>query len=517
MKDYGNSGLRKKEDLEIKDISLPGREKDTPRLYISAEPDVPHLSDIQEPQMVVLIGAGRAGTKFLQSYLDDHKDILMIPGYPLLYLYPHFDNWCKQFSENLLWDRIIDLFCEKHASVLDSRKVPGLSGLERLGLNKDQHIEINEEMFRRYLKIILKNVPIKRRSFLLAVHYTYGLCKQWDLRTKKILLYHMHDPQFLPKLVEDFPALKLVCMTRNPQTSLHSMVRSFTIVDQAKLNFSDSLRLTGRNFWLACYQQFYTFNHLRNYLEETQAVAVRLENLQDIEQTMRPLADWLGVDFSESMLKSTFDGKIWWGDVATTKQTSGFNADILSDNWKKSISRFDLFVIEGIYLHFFEMYNYDRLVYKHDTSINRLLLIFAILALGKAEWHIIGFYFDPRTHMRFIRAAFNESGERALRKDYTWNATYLYKWTYRDLRLWRKRWYEKFIDFTNGRLGENPHSLYVSGLITFGRILYTGVQYIRFWIAIFIFPVHIFRRWRIYYITLWKRMRGHVFLPPLLN
>jgi len=54
-----------------------------------AEPlEVPDFFDIPEPRMVALVCSGRAGTKILQSYLDSHESIQMIPGYPLLYLYP---------------------------------------------------------------------------------------------------------------------------------------------------------------------------------------------------------------------------------------------------------------------------------------------------------------------------------------------------------------------------------------------------------------------------------------------
>ena len=51
------------------------------------------VSEVPEPRMVALVGTGRAGTKILQSYLDGHENILTIPGYPLMYLYPHWQSW----------------------------------------------------------------------------------------------------------------------------------------------------------------------------------------------------------------------------------------------------------------------------------------------------------------------------------------------------------------------------------------------------------------------------------------
>lgn len=480
-------------------------------------PKAPRLSEIKEPQVAALVGVGRTGTKFLQSYLDNHQNVLMVPGYPLMYLYPHFDDWCKQFSESLSWERIIGLFCEKHASVLDSRKVRGLSGLERLGPERNEHIEIDEPMFREYLRAILDGFPVRRRSFLLAVHYAYGLCKKWDLKSKTVLFYHIHCPGSLPELVEDFPDLKLIYMVRDSGATLHSMIRMLGVVDRAKLNMTDSLRLLGRTFWLSCSYQFDTFDCLKDYLDEKQARTVRLDDLCGLEYTMRNLAGWLEIDFNETMLKSTFDGKLWWGDAATVKSANGFNNDALSDKWKKSISKFDLFVIEGVSFHFFEKYKYKRIMYKHDTFINRILLFLAILAPTKIEWKIMGIYLDPRTHLRFIAAAFNESREKVPRKDYTWNATYLYKWTYKSLELWRARWHERFLDFTDKRFKQNHSPRYVPAVACISRILYVVVQYARFWAAILMFPVYIFKRWCIYYRSFWKRINKRVFLPRLLN
>jgi len=478
---------------------------------------VPHFSDLQEPQMVTLFGSGRAGTKFLQSYLDDHENILMIPGYPLMYLYPHFNDWCKKFSEELSWDLIIDLFCEKHASVLDSRKVLGLSGLERLGPGQNEHIEINEQMFRDFLKTMLDGLPICRRTFLLAVHYAYGLCKQWDLASKNILFYHIHAPQSLPELVNDFPNLKLIYMVRDPRASIHSGVRAVDISDQAKLNPTDSMRLMGRNFWILCRHQFDARHRLSSYLDQTQAAIVKLESFENVDHTMEHLADWLGIDCTQNILKSTFDGKLWWGDYGSTTAANGFNANVLSGKWKKSITKFDLFVIEGIEFDFFERYKYNRLAYKHDTFMNRLILIFAILFPSKIEWERVGFCFNPRVHLSFIRAASDEASGRTPRQDYTWNATYLYKWTYTDLRLWHKRWYERFLELANERFGKNRRGPYASFVIVISRLLYVGVQYGRFWMAILTFPACVFKRWSIYYGCLWRRVRKGAFLPRLLG
>ena len=48
---------------------------------------------LQEPQMVALVVGNASGSKLLQSFLDGHNEVISIPGYPLVYFYPHWNEW----------------------------------------------------------------------------------------------------------------------------------------------------------------------------------------------------------------------------------------------------------------------------------------------------------------------------------------------------------------------------------------------------------------------------------------
>ena len=479
---------------------------------------IPRIANIKEPQVVALVATFRAGTKILQSYLDQHPNILMIPGYPLLYLYPHWSTWRQQFSSDFTWERAIDLFCEKHASVLDSRQIPGFSGLERLGPHKDEHIEIDEQLFRSSLESMLEGLPVSRRTFLLAIHYSYAVAKGWDLNMKSVLLYHSHDPHFLKPLAEDFPDLKVLTMARNPRASLHSATRLYRIIDDAKLNATDSLLYASRSCRLACYHHFSVLDNLGSFLENGQVTSFKLESLyRDLEQGMRRVTDWLGIDFSQGMLQSTFDGKLWWGDVATQVPVNGLDPSAVSERWKESLNKIDAFVVEGICYHLLEEYDYEKSAYRCDTPLNRLLLFFAILLPSKAEWKTAGFYLDPRTHARFLRAAFEEGAGRVALKDYTWNATYLYKWTYLDLKLWQPRWHQRLLRFAENLRRSGGRRPMTSGVTALGCAAYVTTRYLRFWTAIVTLPLQIFLRWNIQYRSLRRRLWGTSFLPKLLK
>ena len=44
---------------------------------------------------VFLANFSGSGSKLLQAQLSNSKNIFTIPAYPLLYFYPHFNEWKK--------------------------------------------------------------------------------------------------------------------------------------------------------------------------------------------------------------------------------------------------------------------------------------------------------------------------------------------------------------------------------------------------------------------------------------
>ena len=480
---------------------------------MSEDPSIPSFDEIPEPQVVALVAAARAGTKVLQSFLDGHEELLMVPGYPLMYLYPHWSDWVQTHAANLSWSLLIELLCEKHASILDSRKVRGLTGMDRLGETQNEYVKIDEDFFRTALRQLLGAAPIARRTFLLAVHYAYGLCQGQDIRKCPVLFYHLHFPGYLRELYEDFPDLKVVNNIRNPIASVHAGARMSSTVNDSKLNLSDALIYSGRNYRISSQIHFSIFHRLA-YLGEDRFALIKLENLhRDLEGCMRRFASWLGIQFTQDLLQSTFDGKLWWGDVKNKEPVNNLDPKAMTDKWKKSLSRIDVFVIEGICYDFLNRYDYSLIVYKKDCLLRRLLVGLCILWPNKAEWKQLAFYLNPASHIRLLFHALNESTGKTPLKDYTWNGTYLYKWTYLDLKLWSPRWYNRFA-------ASGPEGVSVPQKIedvSLRGLIYVGVIYARFWWAIITYPMELVRRYRIYYGQFFRRLKKKEFMPKLLE
>ena len=463
---------------------------------------LPRCDEIPEPRLVVLVHAARAGTKLFQSFIDGHPEILMVPGYPLMYLYPHWDLWQRQYGAALTWPQLIDLFCEKHASVIDSRAVRGLSGLDRLGAG-DEALVIDGDTFRRQLAALLEGLPIRRRTFFLAVHYAYGVCTGRDPRTQAVLFFHAHHPPYVEDLAKDFPDLRVIDMVRLPVASLPSTARALAMVDEQKLNATDAAIVSTRAFRLANMLEFDELHRLAAWVPGEHVVAVRLEDVHaDLEGTMRRIAAWMGVGFDPCMLDSTFGGKRWLGDVTNVTPVSGPDPNAMSDKWRKALDPLDQYVIEGACHRFYATYGYEQERYRADTPFQRLKLRLAALLPMGPERRALARLLAPAAHGAFLRAAYAEACGNPARKDYTWNGTYLFKWTYVDLELWRPGLHDRVL---------------AAGLqAPIAASLYTAIQYLRYWGAILTMPVEILRRRRLQLGRLDRRCHAADFLPQPL-
>ena len=429
--------------------------------------------DIPIPTMIGLVEGNGSGAKLLQALLDGHEQLYMIPAYPLLYFYPHWDSWEKQFKRIWRWETIIDLFCEKHASVLDSRKIPGHNGLTTLGKSQNEYISIDEKLFRSYLFQLLSEEKIHRKTFLLAVHYAYSLAKGEELSSKRVLLYHIHSNEYLVKyLLVDFPSLKAIAMIRDPRPNIERRVKSsLWNVDEAKLNPSDAMIYRGRAYGLLCKHIVY------NALKQMEGISywniklIRHEDLvQNLETIMKKLSDFIEIDFTRQLLEITFDGKLWWGDkVYGMTPTNQVNPDIISKNWMHSINDIDCYVIEGILFDFFLKYKYTPYKYINDDMMNRLKLMMLLFIPSSIERKVFKEYWRLSNHINLIKKSWRESYDLSFFKDYSSSATYRYKYAYMDLKLWQSRWYKNRLRGPFGRKAP--------------RIIYTAVQYFKYLFA----------------------------------
>ncbi len=466
------------------------------------------FSDIKEPDLFALVFYKGGGTKLFHSYLDSHPEIYNIPAFPLLYFYPHWRQWQEQYQEVWDWETIIHIFCLKHASVINSSKIPGLSGLAGLGEGQNENIAIDGEEFRRHLKNLLREEPVRRRTFLLSVFYAYALCKGEDLTTKKAMLWHHHMIPYLEDFLSDFPDAKIMGMIRDPRIKIYSMVQQDIKTDLIKLSLTDAMIYRSNVFYQQIKVLLITTLHFLRLKVPGGVYFVRHEDLaSDLSRVMKRVADLTGIKFQDSMLECTFDGKLWWGHEIHAMPKVGQAASdaerakkmsqealkrVLSTSWQKQKPGWEIFVLEGLDYDFLKEYGYTPLYYKQDTWGERLALCAAVWVPFRMEIEDTWFYLNPANHIKLITAAWQEATGTLKRKYYGFSATYLFKHSYKAFHLWNKPWLVQKIE-----------------RVPVLNVIYT---YLRFWLAICLLPLLYLRRIALFYYIFFRRLFKGSFL-----
>lgn len=291
---------------------------------------------------VLLLTGGRSGSDFLQSLFDNHSEILQFPG-PL-----KFD---KQFIKifNLKSDiEIAKYFIETNKHFFDSR----LNKIERhdkLGLSKKEFYTVDKKIF---IKKFLKYYKLSNKSnyeLVAALHKAYSK----NLDKRKLVFIHIHLFEFLKnyiKYVGINKNLKILLTFRDPLVSMCSTINHW-------LEYKKGIVLTPRNLFTNIDLHFNNFNNL-HFLRKN----IRVINLEDLHKssslTLKKICKYLKINFKNSMLKSTYHNKKWWGDAISNKFLNGLNKKFKNNFDYKLFNEKEIFYLETRLFFIIKKYNY---------------------------------------------------------------------------------------------------------------------------------------------------------------
>ena len=474
----------------------------------------PKFAEIAEPAMIALSEGNGSGTKVYQSFLDGHPQLYMVPGYPLMYFYPHWGQWTEE-GKTRDWATLIDAFLYHHPSLLDSREMPGSETLDRLGEGQNEWLTLDEGLFRGFLARILENQSISSRTFLLAVHYAYAFARGEDLSEKRALVFHIHVHHYIKKyLVADFPLAKTIAFTRDPRANCERRVEnSINKPNSLRLRPSDQTLLRTRSY--ALITQF-----MLNGLDELDCspldhlAVVRHEDLfLRLEETMRASAEFMGVRWDAQLLEPTFGEKVWrttYYDMAVSQKV---NPEVVSQKWRESLNSLDWYVLEGLNFDLLHRYGFDTAKYREDHWLNRLVLAFAILIPSVIERREFYRLMLPSNWIHFTRQCLAEARGVVPLGDYFRNSFYRHKWTNQGLALHRRRFY---VEPLRAALEKKAESGWGSLELVLVQALYVAAGQVRYFKTCLTYPAVIGRRVKLSFAALKRRALNQRVLPALL-
>ncbi len=326
-----------------------------------------------------LFPVGRSGSILLQSLLDSHKEILMIPR-----LFNYYSDW-NEFSKHINTPEIL---VEK---VLASEFISkDWNYTNYLGENQNESFDLKKDEFSKVLLEILNKLgKIDRKALLLAIHFTYAIIKNINLDKIKCIFIHHHYLRLIPwfigiknenipdflkfffsientffeSLKEDFPDSKLLFTVRNPFALYNSLLQ---IIRESSEYFGSVEYFYNLLYLITSYKDSIYFS------KKFKSKFIKFEDIHlHTKSVMKDISDFLDITFSESMLKSTIDGKLWWS--SPQKPINGPNLERVNDTWKDNLDSHSINLCSYMFKDLAKKFGYNLPDKKVSDNILQIL------------------------------------------------------------------------------------------------------------------------------------------------
>lgn len=292
---------------------------------------------------VGIISTGFTGSKYLQSLFDSHKHVAMIP---MIFEYPEFYEEAHTKSV----EGAVEIVCQRLDVMLD-KKYSGIHGDFR-------SFDISKDVFAAELSRNFGLEVPDRRKFVYEVHRAFFAATETSLEDKKILLIHIHHPfnnKFGEELEQDFPEMKCLYSVRHPAAIMHSFIG-------ASLGYLNiSLKESCNPFNLGLDWMVESWHRIQNMKRlESRSMIIRLEDLHNsLETLMEKTAQYVGIEYSDTLLKSTIGGTPFIFSGPNNKNVLGRNRSVIEPKYKKLFSAEEIRIIETVHKDYMLSCEYD--------------------------------------------------------------------------------------------------------------------------------------------------------------
>lgn len=323
---------------------------------------------MENDEIVLIVFYGRSGSFFIHSLLDGHDDVVSIPPY----IQEYFKNELVNTS-SLDVDEAWSVFCSKFGFIigLDDYKYGGIDKKVNLeGMNIDlSDIDFTSYkcfFYSYYLELNKTFSCVK--SLFLAINYAHHSCVKGKFFSipsleKKKFLFQLHAPDIkqIEWYKEHFKSVKVIQMLRRPIETLRSLV--FHHYEDGYIS----------NELLFNLMRQVLFGGFSIPIVGVDHIGVRLEDLhQSPIETMKKLAIWLDLEWSDTLIKSTFLGKEWV-NVKGREHKSGFHSEHKRDDIGDLISDIDQLALDGLMYDKNISWGYEYSSLTKKDSVNHLV------------------------------------------------------------------------------------------------------------------------------------------------
>lgn len=291
---------------------------------------------------IFILGAHKSGTSLLRSLLDDHNELSIIPieehlfkhlGYQIDYPYQHQEK--QNYSEERMKDNFVEWIsiCNNSNDKYADSVATDIFDLKLFTEEINSKSNLSEtELSKLYFDSILKST---------------GKFKS----DGRIVSKSVENSEFALDLKRLFPESKFLHIVRNPYAAFVALRKYKT--KHSNYPLVDKLLK-------ALYNDYYHLERNKRLLGEDYHI-IRYEDLvTESERSLRDVASFLNIDYSDSLHNPSFLGNPWSGNSTSNIKMTGLDYSRLN-SFKKELFSYEIILINNSFSSFLKNYNYEQL------------------------------------------------------------------------------------------------------------------------------------------------------------
>ena len=247
----------------------------------------------------------------------------------------------------------------------------------------EYNFQVNE-FIKNFVRLSGKN-DLDKKSILINLHLSYSLACRQKAHLIKAIIINVHQIYHFKEL-DNFDH-EVIFMIRHPISSLSSGIKHW-------LKFEKNNVTT----WFFYFQIERIFLALKKCIQAKKIVhVIKLSDLHKKNKIiMKDLTKIMNIKFKQSLTKSTYNGKLWWGDKLSGKDLSGVNKKFTENYDDNFFFNKDIQCIEYYLRPFMKKYRFDS--FSNNLKKNKLIkflplkseiIIWKNMLLDLKIWQII--------------------------------------------------------------------------------------------------------------------------------
>lgn len=313
---------------------------------------------------------GRGGSLLLQSFFDSHDQILMIPT-----ILPIYQNWSNKHDNELNYEETVNSFF--NSNIFKTNWF-----IDKLGKDRNYNFDLKLDLLEKKTLEIFNLVPFSRKNFILSLHLAYSYIFNINISKIKSIVLHEHyfgsfsaferiksdslfsytnhilsnQSNLFEKVKSDFKNVIFLLSIRNPYDSFLSFM---------KLMKNDSHIIKSDRFWTHIQYIFLLFRDIKELIFDKQVLNtnefmfIEFEKLHsNTKELMIIISNLIGIDYKNSLLESTIQNQIWWGN-SPTLLINGATKERDIYKWKKELTKEEIDLLSFSFETLLEVFNYE--------------------------------------------------------------------------------------------------------------------------------------------------------------